>query len=559
MKLFIQTALVVCTTTVVYSQANTHLSNLVAPTAVNVPLLPNSTNARDLGSSSYSWRNVYANGSFYLDGGRFLSNAPRTSSFNTFVGTNSGFSITSGFNNTGLGYHALYKITTGYANTALGRSALTNNTAGYSNVAVGAQSLYTNSAGYWNIALGDSALYNNTIGHNNTVAGINALYSNTTGFSNTSLGDFTLYSNTTGSDNNAIGDATLFNNTTGAINNALGSFALYHNTTGSGNTALGQDALFGNTTGNNNTGVGYDAGIFFTSQGTFVGAEAGSISGLTNVMALGYNAFVDVSNRVRIGNTEVTSIGGQVSWTTFSDGRYKQNIKEDVHGLDFINSLRPITYTVNIKALNAHNTGRAQRPVNSGTALQTNDAKAESEATQVVYNGFIAQEVEEAAKKINYDFSGVDKPKNMDGLYGLRYSDFVVPLVKAVQELDSVNKKLTQENKNIKEQMAELRQMVLELKNGSTNKVTSISASLEQNTPNPANGTTTIRYHIPETVTSVVLNITNVKGQLVKTMTLISGSGQVNLNTSMLAAGTYNYTLYVDGKQVDTKRLVIAR
>jgi len=37
------------------------------------------------------------------------------------------------------------------------------------------------------------------------------------------------------------------------------------------------------------------------------------------------------------------------------------------------------------------------------------------------------------------------------------------------------------------------------------------------------------------------------------------GAGQVIVNTAALATGTYNYTLYVDGKQVDTKRLVIAR
>ena len=47
--------------------------------------------------------------------------------------------------------------------------------------------------------------------------------------------------------------------------------------------------------------------------------------------------------------------------------------------------------------------------------------------------GFIAQEVEKAAKDINYDFSGVVAPKSETDLYSLRYDEFVVPLVKAVQ------------------------------------------------------------------------------------------------------------------------------
>ena len=53
-----------------------------------------------------------------------------------------------------------------------------------------------------------------------------------------------------------------------------------------------------------------------------------------------------------------------------------------------------------------------------------------------------AQEVEEAAQSLGYEFSGVDAPKNADDLYGLRYAEFVVPLVKAVQELYTTNEAL---------------------------------------------------------------------------------------------------------------------
>jgi len=56
-------------------------------------------------------------------------------------------------------------------------------------------------------------------------------------------------------------------------------------------------------------------------------------------------------------------------------------------------------------------------------------------------SGFLAQDVETAASEIGYDFSGVYKPKN-GGLYGLQYSAFVMPLVKAVQELSTENNTL---------------------------------------------------------------------------------------------------------------------
>ena len=56
----------------------------------------------------------------------------------------------------------------------------------------------------------------------------------------------------------------------------------------------------------------------------------------------------------------------------------------------------------------------------------------------MLQTGFIAQEVEQAAQQINFDFGGIDKPKNNNDYYGLRYAEFVVPLVKAVQEQQTI-------------------------------------------------------------------------------------------------------------------------
>ena len=71
--------------------------------------------------------------------------------------------------------------------------------------------------------------------------------------------------------------------------------------------------------------------------------------------------------------------------------------------------------------------------------------KARNEKTKMVYTGFLAQDVEAAAKKIGYDFSGVDAPKNNKDLYGLRYAEFVVPLVKAVQQQQTIIEKQQQQ------------------------------------------------------------------------------------------------------------------
>jgi hypothetical protein len=90
--------------------------------------------------------------------------------------------------------------------------------------------------------------------------------------------------------------------------------------------------------------------------------------------------------------------------------------------------------------------------------------------------------------------------------------------------------------------------------------VTVSSSYLDQNTPNPASATTTIRYHIPERSTSARLTLTNASGQVIRTVSLNNrGTGQLSLSTSSMAAGTYHYTLYVDGRQAGTKRLVVTR
>jgi uncharacterized small protein (DUF1192 family) len=82
------------------------------------------------------------------------------------------------------------------------------------------------------------------------------------------------------------------------------------------------------------------------------------------------------------------------------------------------------------------------------------------------FSGFRAQEVEKAAREIGYSFSGVDKPEDPNGLYGLCYAEFTVPLVKAVQEQQQQISILQQENETLKQQakvVVELQQQIAQL------------------------------------------------------------------------------------------------
>ncbi len=84
-------------------------------------------------------------------------------------------------------------------------------------------------------------------------------------------------------------------------------------------------------------------------------------------------------------------------------------------------------------------------------------------------------------------------------------------------------------------------------------------AFLKQNAPNPFNKSTVIGYYIPENVSNAQIMVTDMKGSMVRTFTAIKGEGQINIRTGGLPAGTYNYTLYINNKTVDTKQMVLLK
>jgi hypothetical protein len=323
------------------------------------------------------------------------------------------------------------------------------------NVAVGSEALPSNS-GFQNTALGYFSLYFNTTGSNNTALGYASLYSNTTGSHNTALGRSALNSNTTGYYNTALGRSSLNYSTTGSSNTALGYYSLISNTTGSSNTALGQASLYSSIDGSFNTALGFSAGnnLVSGSYNTFVGRNTQATSGaISNSMALGDSATVSASNQVRIGDAGVSSIGGQVGWTTLSDGRFKRNVREDVPGLEFIRQLRPVTYELDRGAISAF----------LSASNDTKDATKGPEPS-TPESGFIAQEVAAAVKKTGFIFSGVDVPANDQTPYGLRYGQFVVPLVKAVQEQDLAMSRQADELAEHEAEIAQLKGEIAELK-----------------------------------------------------------------------------------------------
>ena len=308
-----------------------------------------------------------------------------------------------GTKNTAIGFGSSYFTNVGKENTSLGYYSLYNNQSGSGSVALGFQSMMNYSNSYTTAPM---LTYNTAVGYQSLMGPVGSMATNLHSY-NTALGYQTLMNTVSGQQNVAIGVQSLYTNGTGSQNNAVGFQALFANTSGQMNNALGYAALNSVTTGSNNVGLGSYAGNAITtgSNNTLVGFNANVVNtGLTNATALGNGASVSASNNVRIGNTAITSIGGQVAWTAASDARIKKNIRNSKYGLETVLQLRPVEYN-----------------------LISNDLR------QV---GFIAQEVQKLVPEV---VTGMEGDISKGEVLGITYSNLVPVLAKAVQELNALN------------------------------------------------------------------------------------------------------------------------
>lgn len=402
-----------------------------------------------------------------------------------------------------------------------------DSTTGFTGLGYGAGG-YIGSSRFRSVSIGYLSCYQNP-GNENTAVGAYTLYRTLGGY-NTAIGYSSLYNNTNGSFNTAMGYGSCQSNTTGVDNNAYGSYALNYNSYGSYNTGMGDYALYGTTGSQYNTAIGYSAGRSYDLgyNNTILGANCGgSFSGQYNMIAIGQGVTCPDNSTARIGNSATWSIGGFAGWSNFSDGRFKKDIQENVKGLDFILRLRPITYHLDISRLSR------QLKENGGEEWNSSMKTAIGEKEGVVFTGFVAQEVEQAAKDAQYDFSGVDKPRHDNGLYALRYAEFVVPLVKAMQEQQEMIKALQAKVATLEKQ-ADV--TVLLLQNSGGEKISAY--------PNPASGNMTVSLQTQQAGQGL-LQLFDSGGKLVKqqSVDIRQGVNAVSLSIPELAAGYYTIKL----------------
>jgi len=425
---------------------------------------------------------------------------------NIAIGSNALYTNTTGSNNTSIGSEALRSNSGGSNNIANGHSALYSNTTGDDNIALGGSVLHSNTTGSNNTAIGSEALRSNLDGSDNIANGRNALYSNTTGNSNVAIGNGVLYNNTTGSYNTAVGinagvgfrSSDVINNSTAigyqAPITASNQVRIGNNTVTSiggsiswSNLSDGravkniQSDVPGLTFINNLQPVTYNMDlnafdelasggkrtlaqmqvgetlggnriIFDTSKNLgkqkYLSGTSYTINGENGwrlCFFYGYRAYthyiaaqlLDPSNVVieDIFYSEVFGSGsGNERWT------WEWKKTEIMIPLAFGKITSMVDYMRFFTVSFQWNLNDAWIAPPGSQALDNVQQQARDAKEMQVQTGFVGQDVEAAAQGTGYNFSGVDVDEK--GIYSLRYSEFVVPLVKAVQELSEQNDQL---------------------------------------------------------------------------------------------------------------------
>ena len=254
--------------------------------------------------------------------------------YNFCIGPNAGEDFTSGSNNTLIGKCAGRCITTGAHNVSIGSRAGEKNCVKSYNVSLGYQAGFCGQ-GCGSTAIGQAALQNAS--SDNSVA----------------IGKCTLYA-ASGNSNTAIGAQALQNMTSGQNNFGLGAIAGFALQTGNGNVFIGQDASRYQTSGDNVVAIGKRAGRCHSggtrtvgNNNIYIGQDTKSSANSTsNEIVIGCGAVGCGSNKAMIGNSSVTVVCSNGSFSTVSDIRDKTCICDLEFGLDFIGNLKPKTFNM---------------------------------------------------------------------------------------------------------------------------------------------------------------------------------------------------------------------
>ena len=410
---------------------------------------------------AYGDTNWAGGGASDIDG---LSDAVTTATSNIGLGSTAIDSITTGDHNIGLGDAAGTAITEGVYNTAIGSNAGVAISTGISNTLVGAYAgdaltSMTNNTAVGTGALGASSLVDSTVvigsgagaaamtaDADGTVAiGYEAGKAITSGGGNLLIGSGAGKNMTDAYQNVCIGqdagDALV--SCDGSNSRSTNVLIGYKCTDNSTSGEVKKNVIIGANTSTNRTEnvfIGSGVSDDTCSRSILIG-HAINGGGGHNVYNISREGSPQGSNTIMLGNSDVDSSNGLYCYDTGisspSDRRIKENIVDLDYGLDFINLLRPRKFN-KIKPTEYPEEILEEKYKQEDLEKRQYAIDTSTWVSKGTEEGLIAQEVKEAMESLgDIDFQGWQLGMNNTDQQTLSYVRFVIPLIKAVQELSA--------------------------------------------------------------------------------------------------------------------------
>ena len=281
----------------------------------------------------------------------------------------------------------------------------------------------------------------------------------------------------------------------------------------------------------------------------------GMINSVNGAGVFGSKSLYPYSNSIPIQGQYAGFFYGSVKITedltasnvyTTSDRRLKENIvsidKTDNNGE------QTLLNVLNMKVVEYNLKDRQQELAgNANVELPKDMAEAEKKDREAFcaqrHYGLIAQELQDIYPSL--------VKEEQDGYLSINYTELVPILIRSIQTLK-------QELDEVKEGNTDAT-----MSRGTASAITASSTStgnvLYQNTPNPFKERTVIRFSLADDVTSASVCIFDMTGKMLKKLPVSSGETSVSINGWELGEGMFLYTLIANGKEIDTKRMIITK
>lgn len=256
-----------------------------------------------------------------------------------------------------------------------------------------------------------------------------------------------------------------------------------------------------------------------TSLGTYIvfGTTLSSGSSRLERVRITENGNVGIGFSSPSQKLDVNGSVRGVSFISFSDERFKTNIRKIENPLDKLIKIEGVQYKFNKQKFADRNFPDGER------------------------DGLIAQQVQSVFPEL--------VTTDADGYLSVDYISMIPILIESIKELKGKLDILKAEK--VQNELTVDQKKALERFKG---------AYLAQNAPNPSTKGTTIEFNVPENVFSASIIIHDYNGNQIKKYEITQkGQGKIEIQNTEVGSGIFLYTLLLDGNVLDMKRMILTK